>query len=438
MIIVTIFIINKVVTNVSQGITMFNKKMSLLAMAISAGMLAACDSDNDNNVEAIDVVEEVEVTPEQVKENYVAMAYAAYSDSLTTATALQTAVNAFLADPTEANLEIAKAAYKDARIPYQQSEIMRWDTSITLEQDLASDGGLASVDEWEGQVNAWPLDENHIDSLIAGDEVINEALLLAQNGANDNEANVTTGVHAIEFMLWGEDTHGTGAGSGERPATDYQVEACLDTLCERRADYLKAATDLLVTDLTAMQAEWSQTATTTEGTLAHNFINNENALDYIVGSIHAMATDELAGARMNSGLTLGDPEEEHDCFSDLSHVAVYYNFQGVKNAFYGQYGDIDGASLGDLLMQADETTYNDIHTSLESIEVHMKAILDAGERTENPIKFDQIIGQMDTDTERQVAETAVTELIELDAKIKAAVQVLSLNPIDVSGGGDGD
>ncbi len=410
--------------------------MSLLAITVSAGLLAACNSDSDEK--EVVIIEPVEFTIEQVKSNYVVMAYAAYTDALTTAKSLQAAVDAFIQSPSDENLNAAKAAYKEARIPYQQSEIMRWDTSITLESNLNEDGGPASVDEWEGQVNAWPLDENHIDSIIAGDEVINQELLLAQNGANDNEANVTTGVHAIEYMLWGADNHGTEAGAGERPATDYNVEGCLDTLCQRRLDYLKTATDLLVSDLTAMQAEWSEQAATTAGTLAYNFLQSENSLDYIIGSIHAMATDELAGARMNSGLTLGDPEEEHDCFSDLSHVAIYYNFQGVKNAFYGNYGTIDGAGFGDLIKQADDTTYTDLHVAFDSIEQHMKAILDAGERETNPVKFDQIIGQASTDTERQIAETAVAELIELDQKIKAAVQVLSLNPIDTSGGGDGD
>lgn len=411
---------------------MFNQKVSLIATSIVMGLVAGCGSSSNSSNSA------QEVTIEDVKANYVSMAYAAYSDSLTTAQDLKTAVDTFIADPSETNLTAAKAAYKEARVPYQQSEILRFDSSITLSANLAADGGLSSVDDWEGQVNAWPLDESHIDSLISGTDAIDMALLLAQNGSNDNEANVTTGVHAIEYMLWGADNNGTDAGAGERPASDFDVTGCFDTFCERRVDYLEAATDLLVTDLTTMQAEWTETASTTEGSLAYNFLNSDLALDYIIGSIHAMATDELAGARMNSGLLLGDPEEEHDCFSDLSHVAIYNNFQGVKNAFYGSYGDIDGAAIGDLIMQADATTYNNIDAALTSIEGHMSQILEFGEREVNPIKYDQIIGQGSSDTERAVAEIAVDELIALDQEIKAAVQVLSLNTIDTSGGGDSD
>jgi putative iron-regulated protein len=62
----------------------------------------------------------------------------------------------------------AKVAYKAIRAPYQQSEIMRFDSIITVGANLDTDGGPASVDEWEGQVNAWPLDENHIITIIAG------------------------------------------------------------------------------------------------------------------------------------------------------------------------------------------------------------------------------------------------------------------------------
>ncbi|NTS78015.1 iron-regulated protein [Catenovulum sp. SM1970] len=422
---------------------MFKKTLSTLAVLSAMSLTVACSDDDDYTYTSArtstQTDTEVEaITTDTVKANYVAMAYAAYSDSLTTAQALQEAVDAFIAAPTEDNLTAAKAAYKVARAPYQESEIMRWDSNITVGKDLTTDGGVASVDEWEGQVNAWPLDENHIVSIIEGSAQIDTALLLDQNGANDNEANVTTGVHAIEFMLWGEDTHGTDAGAGERAAVEFDVNNCADALCDRRAQYLKVATDLLVDDLVLMQAEWSADAVTTEGTLAYNFTESELALDYILGSIHAMATDELAGARMNSGLTLGDPEEEHDCFSDLSHVAIYHNFQGVKNAFYGNYGEIDGPGIGDLIREADETTYSDIDEALTSIETHMAQILAFGEDETNPVKFDQIIGQASTDAERQVAEAAVAELIGLDAKLKAATEVLSLNPIDTTGGGDGD
>lgn len=428
-------------------------KVLLNGLALSTlAILVACNNSEPDEVTPIaDTTPIADVTPiadlntiADVANNHADIAFAAYRDSKETAIILQESVNTFIAAPTEDNLSRAKTAYKAIRAPYQESEIMRFDSVITVGENLDADGGPASVDEWEGQVNAWPLDENHIDSLIAGSEVIDVELLLSQNGANDNEANVTTGVHAVEFMLWGSDLNGTEAGAGERPASDFAINGtCLDSECERRAQYLSAATDLLVDDLTEMTEEWSPKAKVTSGTLAYNFINSPLALDYMVGSMITMATDELASARMGSGLGLGDPEEEHDCFSDLSHIAIYHNFQGVKNAFYGNYSsyssettDISGANLADLVKNKNVGTYEAIDTALTSIEVKMAKILAAGERTEDPIRFDQIIGQSSTGVERLIADSAVNELIGLDTELRLMAEVLSLTNIATTFDGD--
>ncbi len=405
------------------------RKFLLASLPLISVLFVACDNDNDDDAA---------VSEDAIKSNYVAMAFASYSDSLSTAQELQTAVDALIANPSDTALENARTAYKATRIPYQQSEIMRWDTAITLNNDLSADGGPASVDDWEGQVNAWPLDENHIVSIIQGSDEITQDLLIAQNGEG-GEANVTTGVHAVEFMLWGQDLNGTGPGAGMRPFTDFINDgSCADAFCERRADYLKAATDLLVADLTEMVAEWSPQAETTQGTLAYNFLNSTLALDYIVGSMVAMATDELASARMGAGLILGDPEEEHDCFSDLSHVAIYYNFQAVRNAFYGRYANISGSSVADLVRSKNSATFDTLHAAFNSIEEKMLALYELGEREVDPIKFDQIIGQAADGAERQLAEAASAELVALNADFNNLQELLSLVELSTGGSGDGD
>lgn len=428
MIFIIIWIINRFICNTLREIM---KKILFNGFALLAfAALSGCDSEPDDFN-----------TVDKIADNHANIAYAAYSDSKSAALALQESINNFIAAPTEENLLIAKAAYKVLRVPYQQSEIMRFDSIITVGENLDADGGPASVDEWEGQVNAWPLDENHIDTIIAGSEVIDIALLISQNGADDNDANVTTGIHAVEYMLWGSDLHGTEAGSGERPASDFAIGGmCADSDCERRAEYLSAAINLLVTDLTEMADEWSPEAKTTSGTLAFNFLNSPLAIDYMVGSMITMATDELASARMGSGLALGDPEEEHDCFSDLSHIAIYHNFQGVKNAFYGTYqsdtNDISGASLAVLVNSKSGATFDVVDTALTSIEDKMLQILNAGESETNPVKFDQIIGQSSSGVERIIAESAVTELIALDTELELMAEVLALENIDTEFDGD--
>ena len=210
-------------------------------------------------------------TPEEVTQHYADLAQATYQDSLTTAQALQAAVAALIATPSDATLQAARDAWKAARVPYQQTEAFRFGNPI--------------VDDWEGRVNAWPLDEGLIDYVSAGygneenalatlnviatptftlsgaeinATIITPALISTTlHEADGIEANVASGYHAIEFLLWGQDLNGTEPGAGARPSTDFlSGEGCTGGHCDRRAAYLQAATDLLVADLTEMTANW--------------------------------------------------------------------------------------------------------------------------------------------------------------------------------------
>ena len=170
--------------------------------------------------------------PAEVMTAYADIAEAGYADSLATAEALQTAVAAFLAAPSDETLAGAKAAWVAARVPYQQTEAFRF--------------GNAIVNDWEGRVNAWPLDEGLIDYVDLDSAAVNEEndyallniianpkvtiggtevdateitpVLLGEvlHEAEGIEANVATGYHAIEFLLWGQDLNGTDAGAGAR------------------------------------------------------------------------------------------------------------------------------------------------------------------------------------------------------------------------------
>lgn len=98
-----------------------------------------------------------------VVKTYADIALAGYEDSLGTAKALDAAIDALIAKPSAETLAAAKEAWKAARIPYQQTEAYRF--------------GNAIVDDWEGRVSAWPLDEGLIDymgSLSYSDALVDQ------------------------------------------------------------------------------------------------------------------------------------------------------------------------------------------------------------------------------------------------------------------------
>jgi putative iron-regulated protein len=288
--------------------------------------------------------------PEAVVETYANVAEAIYTDSLNTAKDLQKAIDAFLASPTDDTLKAARNAWKAARVPYQQSEGYRF--------------GNAIVDDWEGRVNAWPLDEGLIDyvdaksygqtsdenpayaaNVIANTEIqvgkdkIDADLIQSLQEAGGVESNVAIGYHAIEFLLWGQDLNGTDAGAGDRKATDFDTKNCTNGNCDRRRDYLKAATDLLVADLEEMVASWGKDGDARKDVSGKSA---DDGLATILTGIGSLSYGELAGERIKLGLILHDPEEEHDCFSDNTHNSHYYDEQGMIAIYNGSYKATDG------------------------------------------------------------------------------------------------
>ncbi|MFQ3255214.1 MAG: putative iron-regulated protein [Loktanella salsilacus] len=383
----------------------------------------------------------------EVLDTYANIAAAGYADSLTTAQALQTAVGALLDQPSEAALQAARTAWIAARVPYMQTEAYRF--------------GNAIVDDWEGRVNAWPLDEGLIDYVdatyggatdenefavlnvvanpsftLSGEEVdasaITPALLQdTLQEADGVEANVATGYHAVEFLLWGQDLNGTDAGAGDRPWTDYAAgDDCTNGNCDRRGDYLRAVTDLLVTDLDEMAAAWADGGAARTAVLA----DETAGISAMLTGMGSLSYGELAGQRMKLGVMMNDPEEEHDCFSDNTHMSHYYDGLGVQNVYLGSYTRVDGStvsgpSLSDLVAQADPAIDAQLKTELEASVAALAVIRD---KAEAGMAYDQMLARDNTEGEALVMG-AVDALVIQTRSIERAVAALDLNGIAVEG-----
>lgn len=383
----------------------------------------------------------------EVVEHYVDLAHAVYEDSLATAHTLQKAVDQLIAEPTVENLHHAREAWLASRIPYMQSEVYRF--------------GNAIVDGWEGKVNAWPLDEGLIDYVAASygaeseenpayranviaspsftysGQTIDASLitkdLLAStlHELGGIEANVATGYHAVEFLLWGQDLNGVGPGNGNRPATDFDPDNCTWENCERRAAYLKSATDLLVDDLAWMVAQWAPGGEAREG-LIHGSI--KNGLSTIVTGMGSLSYGELAGERMQLGLLLHDPEEEQDCFSDNTHHSHYYDAMGIQNIYLGRYRRIDGSmmegpSISALVAAASPDADKNLRNQLDATMSAMEKLVHAAKSGE---AYDQMIGEGNGSGNARV-QAAIDALTSQTRGIEQAAAVLQLTSIEFEG-----
>lgn len=267
-------------------------------------------------------------------ESYAEIVVASMADSLAAAADLDAALGAFTRAPSEATLSAARAAWLDSREPYLQTEVYRF-----------SDGPIDNPNDGpEGYINAWPLDEQHIDAVVGdpdagiinGDDEISPALLLAANEAG-GEKNIATGFHAVEFLLWGQDLD--PAGPGARPATDYLTDsAATAPNGDRRAEYLTTAGGLLVDHLDQVRRAWDGGA---HGQAWGD--DPDAALEDILTGMIVLSGFETGGERLQASLDSGDQEDEHSCFSDNTHRDMVQDVRGVQNVWRGSYTRADGS-----------------------------------------------------------------------------------------------
>ncbi|WP_051118160.1 imelysin family protein [Vibrio campbellii] len=387
------------------------------------------------------------VTKQQVVEHYADVAHAVFADSLTTAQTLDVKIDEFLKSPSAKKLEEVKQAWLDSRVPYQQSEVFRF--------------GNAIVDDWEGQLNAWPLDEGLIDYVAAdyqyelGNEgaaaniVANTSLqigaskldvskitpeLIADlNEVGGSEANVASGYHAIEFLLWGQDLNGTNAGAGQRAYTDFVVGSeCTNGHCDRRGEYLKAAADLLVQDLEWMEKQWSADV---KGNYREELLNDsaDNGLRKMLFGMGSLSLGELAGERMKVALEANSTEDEHDCFSDNTHNSHYYNEQGIYNVYTGTYKgvsgkELSGPSIADLVAQKDKKAAEEIQKQFDTTLSQVSELVTSAEK--NNQHFDQLIAAGNAQGNALVNDTIMSLVAQTGAIERAAniVGIDSLSP----------
>ncbi|HLP70075.1 MAG TPA: imelysin family protein [Rhizobium sp.] len=382
----------------------------------------------------------------QVLKHYAALAQAKYEDSLSTAKVLDAAIDVLITSPSDETLKAARAAWINARVPYQQSEVYRFGNPI--------------VDAWEGKVNAWPLDEGLIDYVdaaygtesdenglyvanviaspqikIGGKEVdaskiTPEFLAETLHEAGEIEANVATGYHAIEFLLWGQDLNGTGPGAGNRPYTDYDPKNCTNGNCDRRAAYLKAASTLLVSDLQEMVAAWQPDGEATKAVEA----DPKAGIAAILAGMGSLSYGELAGERMKLGVLLHDPEEEHDCFSDNTHNSHLNDAIGIASAYTGEYTRVDGTrmtgpSLSELVAAKDPALDTEMKAKLEKTLSAMNAM---AKRAETAEAYDQMIGEGNAEGNATV-QAAIDGLIDQTKTIERIIASQDLGTVELEG-----
>ncbi len=348
---------------------------------------------------------------------YTEIATASYKDALEDAKNLEITIHSFANHPTKNTLNKSKEAWLNARESYGMTEAFR----LTNGPIDAESGWVAEAyGSPESQLNAWPLDENMIDYTIDADgkktsgniidtkgnfnpggesatpiniDTITVESLSALN-ENGGTANVATGYHAIEFLLWGQDQDysnfmkdsiSNGAmTAGQRPLSDFVS----DKYAQRRLTYLKVASSKIVSDLSKVASGWSKNISDNcslnaegcyrgainnqlRGADAEKNLTRQEALKQILSAMGVFMKSELANERIAVAVLTPSEEDETSCFSDNTHRDIASDYQGFKNVLTGRYRDIQGKSFLD---NVDSKTKNKIKSLMSSIEKRIHSI----------------------------------------------------------------
>jgi len=384
--------------------------LSAAAVAVSIALsLGACgDSDDDKSSEVSTKDKEAVAT------TYADLVLAEYDASLKSASEMQESVDAFIAKPSAGSLKQARQAWLTARDDYIVTEPFRFYGGPIDDPD----------DGPEGLINAWPMDEAYIDYVKGNAKagIVNDkkaypkitADVIVEANEKGGETNISSGWHAIEFLLWGQDQSKTGPGN--RPPSDYTSARN----AKRRATYLKLTTQRLIEDLTGVRDQWAKEG----GEFRTAYLSDPTrAIKRMFRGIGTLSSFELSGERMAVALESKDQEDEHSCFSDNTNADVVNDLKGIQMVYLGEYAGVSGMSLEELVAKVDpdlaKQIANELKTSLDEAEAF-------------PATFETMIAAPSGSAESKALGDTITSIEKQGGSLAKAAKALGV-PVSFKG-----
>jgi len=331
------------------------------ALAVALALLPACGRSQARSDDAASAA----------VRQYAVELRANYEDGAEAIGGLLSAVDAFVAAPSEAGLAACRQAWLSAHGQYGLCEVSRFY------------GG--PIDRAQVGMNEWPIDENFIDYTIGNPTggIINDPAAFPQITApalasadEKGVETVSTGFHAIEFLLWGQRAD-QRQGPGTRPYTDF-VDGGTAEHPERRRAYLRVAVALLLDDMRGLAADWDLAD---RASYAARFVAGapHDGLTKIIRGLSQMAISELLYERLLDPLVSQDRKDEESCFSESTHADLVANARSVEGVYLGRYRTrgqaiLEGPSISELLRAKDPSLDDRLRRQLAAVRAAIEAI----------------------------------------------------------------
>jgi putative iron-regulated protein len=350
-------------------------------------------------------------------QGYAVLVADSYATALNDGLHLKGAIDALIANPNDDTLVRARDAWVNARRSWEQTEAFRfYDGPVDVaDAETGEAGPLLRLEGWPVDPGALDYAEENPTAGIINDMklALTRRTLLDRQVQQGSTRTVTTGWHAIEFLLWGQETN--AGDPGDRPATDYLPGQPNN---DRRRTYLKLAADLLVDDLRYLVESWEPKQ---KNSYAASFrlINQREALGRIMNGIARLAGEELAINRLAAVLDSKDRRLLTSRFSGRSYEDFVFALRGVRNVWTGDHDGETDPGLETLIGRIDPVLAQRISHALNHAEAAVAALYTPLERETLPAPLNS--------PARENAERAIASLKRLASLIRDAGTKLGVN-----------
>lgn len=295
----------------------------------SALFLSSCSKDDSPDDSA-------KVTTDAVISGYVqSIVLPNLKDLNDKATAMNTAVDAFIADKSQDKLTAARQSWLATRVAWEQSEAMLF--------------GPVEDNNFDPRIDSWPVDFNAIQSVWNGSDEFTQDYI---NGLQDE----LKGFHPIEFILYGE--------NGDAKPADFTNQREIDYL-QAMSLNLKNITDSLYKDWIPSGGNF-QNELLTAGSGSQKYTSQQAAMIEIANAMIGII-GEVGDSKLKQPFTAEDPTQAESPFSKNSFTDFKNNITGAQNVYLGHYGSSQGVSLSDFVAQYNKDLDTRIKAKLSAV-----------------------------------------------------------------------
>lgn len=169
--------------------------------------------------------------------------------------------------------------------------------------------------------------------------------------------NISLGFHALELILWGEDTNPNGPGI--RVPFDYENSGT--TVKARRKQYLIGLNTFHFYNANEINIS----------NFKQKFyaLENDESMQIMLSGIYHFAKDDCAEKTIKKPYDTQDASYEESPYSDNTINDIKNRIEALKRVLYGDYFiESNGLFLMDYFKKVDEGTYTSIDTEIKNLE----------------------------------------------------------------------